>query len=230
MIQSSMFLPLALYFESCLVLNFQTYILSVLLKDKVFLTSLQPMPVPTVCLMASHAQVTPYWTHVACLMASEAQLEWTQKCAIARGSLGSSLPPQPKQKGRLYVSCKKGKSQLYISMGQEDDSTDDANYREKSELSDGEIWGSPVKFCDQILHHQSWHTRHYVSLDMVQSAVQIFICEILLPKCLIYISWSLLYLRFSLQEIQGVIRNMLSDTMKKQSYKSRSGHSTKQLV
>ena len=55
-----MFLPLALYLESCLVLNFQIYILSVLLKDKVFLTSLQPMPVPTVCLMASQAQVTPY--------------------------------------------------------------------------------------------------------------------------------------------------------------------------
>ena len=148
------------------------------------------MPVPTVCLMASHAQVTPYWTHVACLMASEAQLEWTQKCAIARGSLGSSLPPQPKQKGRLYVSCKKGKSQLYISMGQEDDSTDDANYREKSELSDGEIWGSPVKFCDQILHHQSWHTRHYVSLDMVQSAVQIFICIYICTQCVREYPWN----------------------------------------
>ena len=101
MIQSSMFLPLALYLESCLVLNFQTYILSVLLKDKVFLTSLQAMPVPTVCLMASQAQVTPYWTHVAYLMASEAQLEWTRKWAIARGSLGFSLPSQPQQKGSL---------------------------------------------------------------------------------------------------------------------------------
>lgn len=64
--------------------------------------------------------------------------------------------------------------------------------------------GGHQSFCDQILHHQSWHTRHYVSLDMVQSEVQIFICEILLPKCLIYISWSHLYLRFSLQEIQGL--------------------------
>ena len=55
---------------------------SALLKAKVFLTSLQPTPVPTVCLMASRAQGTPCWMHVAYLMASEAQLEPTQKWAI----------------------------------------------------------------------------------------------------------------------------------------------------
>lgn len=65
-IWSPVFFPLALYLESCSPLNFPTYILSVLLKSKLCLTSLHPMSVPTVCLTANQAQVTVCWTRVGC--------------------------------------------------------------------------------------------------------------------------------------------------------------------
>ena len=190
---------------------------SALLKAKVFLTSLQPTPVPTVCLMASRAQGTPCWMRVAYLMASEAQLEPTQKWAIEEEVWAPPSHLNHSRKAAFRSPAERGKLSCIFAWGRRmTPQMMPVTGRSQNfpvVKSGGHQSNSVTKFCI---------TSHYVPLDMVRSEVQIFICEVSLPKCLIYVSWSLLYLSFSLQEVQGIIRNTLSGTMRKQSYKSRS--------
>ena len=134
-----------------------------------------------------------------------------------RGSLGSSLHLNHSRKAAFRSPAKRGKVSCIFAWGRR--MTPQmmpiiGRSQNFPVVKSGDHQSNSVtKFCI---------TSHYVPLDMVQSEVQIFICEVLLAKCLIYVSWSLLYLSFSLQEIQGIIRNTLSGTMRKQSYKSRS--------
>lgn len=148
-----------------------------------------------------------YWMHVACLMASEAQLEWEVPMRLLQEEVwGSSFHLNRNRKADFRSPARRGKVSCIFPWGR----------RMTPQMM-------PIIGRSQNFPARNWVTSHSVTkfcitshgtLDIMYLLIWCnlkykFICEILLPKCLIYISWSHLYLRFSLQEIQGLRKHVM---------------------
>lgn len=155
MIQSPIFLPLILYSESCIALNFQTYLLSVLLRNKQFLNSLPPVPGP----MSVSWPVKPMWPFDEHMWVA---LWPVQHCWHGHRSnpyheevQAPSHPTHPHtQEADFRSPAKKGKVHCMFAWGKRMTSLMMPVITQKTEFYSCEIWGSPLKPSDPFQHHQ----------------------------------------------------------------------------